>query len=466
MTEEREKISIWDVFTGFAWPGVVIDRESSKIYFGEDVGYEENGKICSIKFYKYNRQERKIEKRYYYLEKIEFDKNLNIADFIYISDRDYKVSYYNELNNILGLSSNKIEKIEILKSHKALSIEVDNKIIKVSPKKFFEIIKDAKIAANRAKSYKNSISNYLCNKAAEKYGVRDTQETTNIEKGEFAFLVDRFNLKTKKKVDDFLKYLESNDIEKIEDLSEDLIRNKIFSESFLKRLDDYFIKEKLSIIIDIGKKILNLKTEDLQTEKAKEVLNLIGVNHDVGQLENVWQEYFKKYLLYLIFSYKKILSKVEFKNIDGDKKAPDFIGVNHYNGIDIIEIKTHLKPALISDIKSHGNYAFSGDLSKAIIQTMNYMDLLVQKKFKNQNKKEILSTCSGGEENLHHPRGIIIISSTDKLVSSKRGVDREKVIRDFTKLRNSINNIEIITFDEVLNVAENYIKNIVDKSEC
>jgi glycosyltransferase involved in cell wall biosynthesis len=49
---------------------------------------------------------------------------------------------------------------------------------------------------------------------------------------------------------------------------------------------------------------------------------------------------------------------VEFKDIDGDKKYPDFIGINHYNGLDIIEIKTHLKNAVTWD-SSHKNFSFS-----------------------------------------------------------------------------------------------------------
>jgi len=74
-------------------------------------------------------------------------------------------------------------------------------------------------------------------------------------------------------------------------------------------------------------------------------------------------------------------------------------------------------------------------------------------------------TNSSHEENLNRPRGIIIISSYDKLVKNYQIKNKEKIIRDFTKLRNSVHNIEILTFDEILGIAHDYIQNIITKEE-
>ena len=225
----------------------------------------------------------------------------------------------------------------------------------------------------------------------------------------------------------------------------------------MRRLDDYFIKEKLRDIIALGKEILALGSTDLETVAAKKVISKLGVQ-DISQLENLWQQYFVKYLLYLIFSYKKIFPKIELNNIDGDKKYPDFIGVNHYNGLDVIEIKTHLKNALIWD-SSHENFYFSPEMSKAIVQTTNYLDSIIQERFKDPADRTKITTFVE-EANLYHPRGIIIISSDKKLTTKTD--EPEKLNRDFTKLRNSLHNIEILTFNEILDIAEEYIKNIVD----
>jgi hypothetical protein len=224
------------------------------------------------------------------------------------------------------------------------------------------------------------------------------------------------------------------------------------------------LKEKLEHIVRLGRKIIGLGSTNLKTEKAISVIKELYRDEvkipKIGQMETLWQKYFEKYLLYIIFTYKQIYSKVEL-NLVGDKKYPDFLGVNHYNGVDVIEIKTHLKPALVRD-SSHDNFAFSSDLSKAIIQTTNYIDAIKERAFANTSDETKLVQDTE-QENLYRPRGIIIISSKERLVKSQSRYEAQKIERDFTKLRNSLGEIEIITFDEVLDIAENYAKKIANK---
>lgn len=292
----------------------------------------------------------------------------------------------------------------------------------------------------------------------------ERSSTTYIEKGEFSFVINKLNLRTKKEKKDFLTFLDETDLKDLENLAESLIKKEVFSEMFLRRLDEYFIKEKLKHIIKFGKDILKIKKGDVKDDKVKGVYKQFTTK-TIKQIENIWQIYFEKYLLYLIFSYKKIIPKIKLTHISGRKNYPDFVGVNHYDGIDIIEIKTHLKQALVWD-RSHENFAFSGELSKAIIQTMNYIEAIKQENFKENEDLENLKGNLSNGGSLHDPRGIIIISSKNKLVSGCTTFDakkKKKLDEDFTKLRNSLHNIEIITFDEVLGVAENYIENIVNQ---
>jgi len=127
-----------------------------------------------------------------------------------------------------------------------------------------------------------------------------------------------------------------------------------------------------------------------------------------------------------------------------------------------IEIKTHLKNVLVWD-NSHKNFAFSSELSKAIIQTINYMDALSDNKIKKTKDKKDLLAYLNIDENLYRPRGIIIISSKDKICRSQNRLTSDQKTRlnkDFTKLRNSIHNIQIFTFDEILSITERYVENI------
>jgi hypothetical protein len=99
-------------------------------------------------------------------------------------------------------------------------------------------------------------------------------------------------------------------------------------------------------------------------------------------------------------------------------------------------------------------------MSKAIIQTINYIEGISRENFKNpKDKKELLEDIKE-KENLYHPRGIIIISSKDKIFKGRKEFDKDRLERDFTKLRNSIQNIQILTFDEILDMAERYSDNI------
>ena len=239
-----------------------------------------------------------------------------------------------------------------------------------------------------------------------------------------------------------------------------LLRDEVLSPDFIRFLDEYFIKEKLKEIVGICRQILSLKTENTGTLAAKKVVSIFSTE-PISQFESIWQKYFENYLLYLIFTYKKIFPKVELENINGEKKYPDFIGVNHYNGLDVIEIKTHLKNILVWD-RSHKNFYFSPEMSKAIVQTNNYLDAIIQRRFQSSEDENKITNFVD-EENLYHPRGIVIISSTER-ITTKTGKD-EELRRDFTKLRNSLQNITILTFDEILGIADEYIKNITPNAE-
>lgn len=397
--------------------------------------------------------------------KLRFDSAISILGLIYLNRRGYSLSYEPQVRSILQISSQgryreDVDILDIGESYRRIVVSKSQRVIKVPYTKYLEIYSDASETYKRSKSYKDSIERYLVNEYSRKNLKIDIKHVTTIKKGEFEFLVNRLNLETKEKKKDFESYIGNNDIEALQKLFSLLIKNELFSPDYIRLLDDYFIKEKLKNIILIGQKVLSLKSSDLNTKEAKKIKKLIGIT-SVKQLENLWQKYFEKYLLYLIFSYKEIYPKVQFK-VESEKKYPDFIGINHYYGVDAIEIKTHLTPALVWD-SSHKNYAFSPDLSKAIIQVVNYTDAIKREGFKNKSDQQKI-TGTTHKENLYRPRGIIVISSSGRLTRNPREGDADRIQRDFTKLRNSLHNIEILTFDEILEIANSYQRNIAEKS--
>ena len=243
-----------------------------------------------------------------------------------------------------------------------------------------------------------------------------------------------------------------------------MIELGVFEKEFIEVLDDYFIRKRLDDVLKIGNSIISLKSSRMDTLAVKEIKEKNPNLSEANILEELWQKFFEENLLYLLFSYQELYPKIEL-NIRIDEqiyaKKPDFIGVNHYGGVDIIEIKHHLTPILTYD-SSHKNFVMTSDLSKAIMQATNYMDALIENKFTNENisdqiKRNILN------KNLNRPTAIIIISSYDNLVkkNSKNSNKKDLIIRDFTRIRNSLHNITILTFDEVLNIATRYKNNIV-----
>lgn len=457
MEEKTQKEKIVEFFQSLNWPGVVFEDNKISCPSGDIVLFDK--KNTTIKFHFYNQTQNSYEKRSN-RQTLIISEKVEPANILRSRGRSgYDISWFDYIKDILYINDT-FTKIKILTTGKKILRRTSEKIIQIPESIFSTISDDSYEVYKNGQSSKNRIETYLKNKLKLKYTKKAPKEVTTIGKGDFSFMVERFNLKNKDKKKDYEKFLDTEDIKNLEYFTEKLIKDEVFSSDFLRTLDEYFIKEKLKDIIAIGRDVISLGTTDMNTEKAKKVIKKITDDgSDIKQLENLWQKYFEKYLLYLVFSYKKIYPKIEFRDIDGDKKYPDFIGINHYNGLDIIEIKTHLKNAVTWDA-SHKNFSFSSELSRAVIQTMNYMDAIVQKRFQN-NSDENKITNMTEEENLYHPRGIIIISSDHKLTKSRLNKTKEKSLkRDFTKLRNSLQNIEILTFSEILQIADDYVKNI------
>lgn len=468
MNNEEIK-NIFELFQKFTWSKDLEINEAKNFIkiaeTGEFILRREKG-FFELNFFKFDPEENKLKKSDGYVTLI-IDSQLNVLKFINFwsneetGDCGYNLAEGRGSYYVLTRIFDGVDVIKISEKYKKDIWKIKN-ILLLKPEKFSEIKSEINRINRKANASKNSLLLYLINQLKFDFLNEKIGKTTSFNKGDFEFQVHRFNLKTKTNKNNFKKYLNDLDIESLGQLFEKMLKKEVFSREYRTRLDNYFIKKSLENIIKLGWTILGLKSENVKTVKAKTVIKKVSVS-SASQLESVWQKFFEDYLLYLFFSYKKILPKVELKNIDdNEKKYPDFIGVNHYDGVDIMEIKTHLKNILIWD-DNHKNFAFSSEMSKAIIQTINYMDGISDSKFqKTKSGKELLEYLNI-DENLFRPRGIIIISSEKKICKNQDQLSPQQqaqLQRDFTKLRNSIHNIQIFTFDEILKIAERYIENI------
>lgn len=454
---------IFDLFEWFNWGDKIEINESRwyiKITWTEKYILKKEREFYHLNFYKFKNDEI-IDNSYGY--EFYFAKSVNPKRILNTWDNN-GIWWYNLTRNLHLLKKiiwNNVKKIRISDSYSREYYLTSNEFRTTST--FFEnLIKQVNEIWRLSISSKSRLETYLINK--EKFSLFNisTKPTTTIAKGDFTFFIDRFNLATKENKKDFSKYLSNKDISKLWELFDSMLKKDVFPTNYFKRINDFFVKEKLQEIIDKWRKLLTLKW-DINAKANQKIIQQIFPDENIQQLETAWQRFFEKYLLYLFFSYKAILPKVEFKNIETwEKKYPDFIWINHYDWVDIIEIKTHLKPILTYD-SSHENFWFSSDTSKAIIQTINYMDWLVSNNFKKEKDKEDVVSKLNVSDNLYRPRWIIIISSNENITNNynKLNNDQKKSLnRDFIKLRNSLHNIQIFTFNEILDIADNYIKNI------
>ena len=130
----------------------------------------------------------------------------------------------------------------------------------------------------------------------------------------------------------------------------------------------------------------------------------------------------------------------------GETKFPDFCLVTHDNYLDILEIKKPDTQLLKLDA-GRGNYYWDTEMSKAVSQTENYIEQVV-------NKASDMRSYLFDKQEINikavRPRGIILAGDT-------RVFDQQKQRDDFRLLSQGIKNISVLTYDELLTRLENYI---------
>jgi len=224
-------------------------------------------------------------------------------------------------------------------------------------------------------------------------------------------------------------------------------------------------KESIKEIIKMGKKLLELTGNKTMLKSFSK--NVLG--EERKSLESCWQLYFDRYLRILLMNYKEFYSQVVFKKMEGYEKEtrPDFLAVDIYNNIDIIEIKTH-RTILFRKEKNRDSYYPSSELNKSIFQLNKYMDLRSENidttKIENNYTRSLIEN-----DKIYRPRGILIISSRDHITSGQTDDElTARLEKEIKKLKTTYSNIDIVLFDELIQNLENYVAYLdvsLDKKE-
>lgn len=174
---------------------------------------------------------------------------------------------------------------------------------------------------------------------------------------------------------------------------------------------------------------------------AKDLESRIGKDKS----ESTWQEYLKQNILVIQQGYIELVTKANIGVVG--TSYPDFLLVSYDGYLDILEIKTPFTQLLLED-RSHKNYYWSGEVSKAIAQTENYIQAIEEISDRVRNK---VKDIYGIDLRVIRPRGIIFAGN-----SSQFGGD--KLIQDdFRLLNQGLKNVTVVTYDELLTRLQNYM---------
>ncbi len=238
----------------------------------------------------------------------------------------------------------------------------------------------------------------------------------------------------------------------VKNFMDDQIREGAYKLTIKETLPLY--KEGIEEILKIGKELLSLNSNKTKIKKFSRKY----LNEERKTLESCWQCYFDKYLRVLLMNYKEFYPQVVFKPLPGYEKdaRPDFLAVDIYNNVDVIEIKHH-RAILLRKEKGRDSYYPSNELNKAVFQLSKYIDLKTENieinSIKNEYTKSLIE-----HEKIYRPRGILIISSRDHIISENTNdLLTSRLEKEIKKLKTTYTNIDIILFDELLINLQNYV---------
>lgn len=250
-------------------------------------------------------------------------------------------------------------------------------------------------------------------------------------------LPDRYKKNAKKYVGDSLHNFVKRNIDKDTILSDKDIESLLEIVSFMTH--DTLMPNSANILKTKGK-----LDEYFIEEIIKEFEKLLEQKTKTDLLEKKWQQFFKKYnwIFSQLFSFPVLIFEDEAyaggKNIQNKGgKFADFIYKNKLtNNIAFIEIKTHNTKILESrSYRGEDVFSMSSDLSGALNQVLDQRENL-------QHEFYALRTKSKDVFQSYNPKCLIIVGSMSQLTEDQK--------KSFELIRSNSRDVDIVTFDEVL----------------
>ena len=213
-------------------------------------------------------------------------------------------------------------------------------------------------------------------------------------------------------------------------------------EALTKVIPDFIARESVSTV--------NFLKAEAQIKTLRELAEQIRTEMSNSRLEPWWQDYIHKNILIIQQGY---IHSIEKMNVAiGGTKYPDYALITFDGFLDIFEIKRPSTQLLKYD-ESRENYYWHDEISKAISQVENYIELVSSSADK---IRSYIKDKFKIEQKVLRPRGIILAGDARGFESDQKKKD------DFRLLSLSTKNILFVTYDELVTRLNNYI-NVLEK---
>jgi hypothetical protein len=215
----------------------------------------------------------------------------------------------------------------------------------------------------------------------------------------------------------------------IEHLSQDDVKEFMaFFEAFLAgKYKSQARKHELLSVAKLG--VDDIATKDIVTAFEKMLTQ--------DPPESKWRDFLKKNLFLLDSKYIDVLP--ELSVVLATARKADFGLVDSQGYLDVFEIKRPGTPLLAKSL-DRGNYYWSSDAVKAIMQAEKYL-------VNAESKAAVLAKDIWRERDVSvkviRPRAVVVMGESSQL-------DNNAKHEDFRVLRMSLKNVEVLLYDELL----------------
>ncbi|MDG1573316.1 DUF4263 domain-containing protein [Robiginitalea sp. M366] len=234
-------------------------------------------------------------------------------------------------------------------------------------------------------------------------------------------------------------------------------RNLIFQET----IDELSDKEAHDLMFQLYEKYLSESETKIDIFKQTDTYKLEYIlkeyeehlsKHNKDELK--WQDFLETNFHLIFPGYKYVIREVDtiFEAIDleAESRPVDFIAIDIYNNVELIEIKTP-NANVISTNKDHNNYYLLNNCSKACVQLEKYLMCIENNKEKVEKliRRKIGNKYGVLQKDINllitKPKARLIIGEIKSILRNKSRHE------DLQLQRHSFKNIEIVMFDEILN---------------